>query len=38
MANSWQPDAKPAAVVPGWLEEAMVEAFSIRGLGRMSKS
>ena len=30
-ANSWQPDAKPAAPCQ-WFEEAMVEAFSLRGL------
>ncbi|WP_258595434.1 hypothetical protein [Mesorhizobium sp. AR07] len=29
-ANSWQPDAKPAPPCQ-WLEEAMVEAFSLRG-------
>ena len=31
MANSWQPHAKPMPPCQ-WLEEAMVEAFSIRGL------
>ncbi|MER8454089.1 hypothetical protein NKG60_29750 [Mesorhizobium sp. M1428] len=36
MANSWQPDAKPALPCQ-WLEEAMVEAFSLRGLGRLAK-
>jgi len=36
-ANSWQADAKPAAPCQ-WLEEAMVEAFSLRGLGRLAKS
>lgn len=35
MANSWQPDAKPAAPCQ-WLEEAMVEAFSLRGLRRLA--
>ena len=37
MANSWQPDSKPALPCQ-WLEEAMVEALSIRGLGRLAKS
>jgi hypothetical protein len=37
MANSWQPHAKPAAPCQ-WLEEALVEAFSIRGLGRLAES
>jgi hypothetical protein len=37
MANSWQPHAKPAMPCQ-WLEEAMVEAFSIRGLGRLAES
>ncbi|WP_246093877.1 MULTISPECIES: hypothetical protein [Mesorhizobium] len=36
MANSWQADAKPAPPCQ-WLEEAMVEAFSLRGLGRLAK-
>ena len=36
MANSWQPIAKPAPPCQ-WLEEALVEAFSIRGLGRLAK-
>lgn len=35
-ANSWQSDAKPAPPCQ-WLEEAMVEAFSLRGLGRLAK-
>ncbi|MBZ9699251.1 hypothetical protein [Mesorhizobium sp. CO1-1-9] len=35
-ANSWQADAKPAAPCQ-WLEEAMVEAFSLRGLGRLAE-
>jgi hypothetical protein len=37
MANSWKPDATPASPC-GWLEEAMVEAFSIHGLGRLAES
>lgn len=36
LANSWQADAKPAAPCQ-WLEEAMVEAFSLRALGRLAK-
>lgn len=36
MANSWQPDAKPAPPCQ-WLEEAMVEAFALRGLGGLAK-
>jgi len=36
MANSWQPHAKPMPPCQ-WLEEAMVEAFSIRGLGRLAE-
>jgi hypothetical protein len=36
MANSWQPDAKPAPPCQ-WLEEAIVEAFSLRGLGSLAK-
>ena len=35
-ANSWQPDAKPATPCQ-WLEEALVEALSLRGLGRQAK-
>jgi len=35
-ANSWQADAKPAPPCQ-WIEEAMVEAFSLRGLGRLAK-
>lgn len=34
-ANSWQADAKPARPCQ-WLEEAMVEAFSLRGLRRLA--
>ena len=37
MANSWQPHAKPTTPCQ-WLEEALVEAFSIRGLGRLAES
>jgi hypothetical protein len=36
LCNSWQPDAKPAPPCQ-WLEEAMVEAHSLRGLGRLAK-
>jgi hypothetical protein len=36
LANSWQPHAKPAAPCQ-WLEEAIVEAFSLRGLGRIAQ-
>jgi hypothetical protein len=37
MANSWQPHAKPLPPCQ-WLEEAMVESFSIHGLGRLAES
>jgi hypothetical protein len=37
LANSWQPHAKPTRPCQ-WLEEAMVEAFSLRGLGRLAQS
>jgi hypothetical protein len=37
LANSWQSDAKPASPCQ-WLEESMVEAFSIRGLARLAES
>ena len=37
LCNSWQSDAKPAFPCR-WLEESMVEAFSIRGLGRLADS
>ena len=37
LCNSWQPDAKPAPPCQ-WVEEAMVEAHSLRGLGRLAKS
>ena len=36
MANSWQPHAKPLQPCQ-WLEEAIVEAFSVRGLGRLAE-
>ena len=35
-ANSWQPHAKPMPPCQ-WIEEALVEAFSLRGLGRLAK-
>ena len=34
-ANSWRPNAKPATPCQ-WLEEAMVEAFSLHGLTRLA--
>lgn len=37
MANSWQPNAQPKPPCQ-WIEEALVEAFSIRGLGRLAES
>ena len=37
MANSWQPHATPLPPCQ-WIEEALVEAFSIRGLGRLAES
>ncbi len=37
MANSWQPHAKPKPPCQ-WIEEALVEAFSLRGLGRLAQS
>jgi hypothetical protein len=37
LANSWQPHAKPKTPSQ-WLEEASVEAFSLRGLGRLAES
>ncbi len=37
MANSWQPHAKPTLPCQ-WLEEALVESFSLRGLGRLAES
>jgi hypothetical protein len=35
VCNSWQPDAAPRNPCQ-WLEEALVEAFSLHGLGRMA--
>jgi len=35
-ANSWQPDDKPGPPCQ-WLEEALAEAFSLRGLGLLAK-
>jgi len=35
LANSWQADAKPGGPCQ-WLEEALVEAFSLSGLGRLA--
>jgi hypothetical protein len=37
LANSWQATAKPKPPCQ-WLEEALVEAFSLRGLGRLAES
>src|SRR5215469_12735824 len=37
LANSWGPDSKPQAPCQ-WLEEALVEAFSLRGLGKLADS
>ena len=37
LCNSWAADAKPALPCQ-WLEEALVEAFSIRGLGLLAES
>jgi hypothetical protein len=37
VCNSWGPDAKPADPCQ-WLEEALVESFSIRGLGLLADS
>jgi hypothetical protein len=37
MANSWQPHAMPMPPCQ-WIEEALVEAFSVRGLGRLAES
>jgi hypothetical protein len=37
LCNSWSASAKPQPPSQ-WLEEAMVEAFSIRGLGRLAAS
>jgi hypothetical protein len=35
LCNSWEPDAQPRAPCQ-WIEEALVEAFSLRGLGRLA--
>lgn len=37
LCNSWGPDAKPRTPCQ-WLEEALVEAFAVRGLGRLAQS
>jgi hypothetical protein len=37
LANSWGPDSKPQRPCQ-WLEEALVEAFSLRGLGKLADS
>ena len=37
LCNSWQPQAHPR-LPSQWLEEALVEAFSIRGLGLLANS
>lgn len=37
LANSWGPDARPAPPCQ-WLEEALVEAFALRGLGLLAES
>jgi hypothetical protein len=37
LCNSWETDAKPRPPCQ-WLEESMVEAFSIRGLGLLAES
>ncbi len=37
LANSWQSHAAPATPCQ-WLEEAAVEAFSLRGLGRLAQN
>jgi hypothetical protein len=37
IANSWQPHAKPLPPSQ-WIEEALVEAFTLRGLGRLAES
>jgi hypothetical protein len=36
-ANSWQPHDRPGGPTQ-WLEEALVESFSIRGLGKLAAS
>jgi hypothetical protein len=35
LANSWQPHDKPGGSCQ-WIEEALVEAFSVRGLGKLA--
>ena len=37
LANSWQANARPGPPCQ-WLEEAMVEAFSLRGLGQLARA
>jgi hypothetical protein len=37
LANSWGPNSKPRRPSQ-WLEEALVEAFSLRGLGKLADS
>lgn len=37
LANSWRADARPGGPCQ-WLEEALVEAFSLRGLGRLAET
>lgn len=37
LSNSWQGSAKPGGPCQ-WLEESLVEAFSLRGLGRLASS
>jgi hypothetical protein len=37
LCNSWQPQSKPK-LPSQWLEEALVEAFAIRGLGLLADS
>jgi hypothetical protein len=37
LANSWGPDSKPRSPCQ-WLEEALAEAFSLRGLGKLADS
>jgi hypothetical protein len=37
LCNSWQANAKPS-LPSQWLEEALVEAFSMRGIGRLAAS
>jgi hypothetical protein len=37
LANSWRPNSRPRNPCQ-WLEEALVEAFSLRGLGKLAES